>query len=116
MIDHVKDPHSTTHHHPPPPTSTVAHRWAVHKSQGAEYPVVVLALFSQAYMLLRRQVLYTAVTRASRLLIIVGSRRAYSMAVRNDEMARRYGHFLCHLRKDSLTIWRSAAHSELEPK
>lgn len=92
--------------------------WAltVHKSQGAEYPVVVLALFSQAYMLLRRQVLYTAVTRASRLLIVVGSRRAYSMAVRNDEMASRYGHFLSHLREDTLTIWKSPAHSAGEPK
>ena len=81
--------------------------WAltVHKSQGAEYPVVVLALFPQAFMLLRRQVLYTAVTRASRLLIVVGSRRAYSMAVRNDEMAQRYGHFINHMRGDLLTVW-----------
>lgn len=81
--------------------------WAltVHKSQGAEYPVVVLALFPSHYMLLKRQVLYTAITRAKSLLVIVGNQRAYGMAVRNDELARRYGHFLTHLRRGQLAIW-----------
>ena len=68
----------------------LAYAVSVHKSQGAEYPVVVLPLVTQHYMMLQRNLLYTAVTRAKRLCVLTGSRRAIGMAVRNDQVARRY--------------------------
>jgi exodeoxyribonuclease V alpha subunit len=63
---------------------------SVHKSQGAEYPCVVLPVITQHYMMLQRNLLYTAVTRARRLVIIVGTRRAIAIAVKNDKVARRH--------------------------
>ncbi len=70
----------------------LAHAYAVsiHKSQGSEYPVVVLSLSTQHYMMLQRSLLYTAVTRGKRLVIIVGSRRALGLAVKNADSKRRY--------------------------
>jgi exodeoxyribonuclease V alpha subunit len=68
----------------------LAYAVSVHKSQGAEYPVVVLPLVTQHYMMLQRNLLYTAVTRAKRLCVLTGSRRAIGIAVRNDQVARRY--------------------------
>jgi exodeoxyribonuclease V alpha subunit len=59
--------------------------WAstIHKSQGGEFPGVVVALHTQHYVLLQRRLLYTAISRARRLVVIVGSRQALGMAVRN---------------------------------
>ncbi|MFM8322509.1 MAG: ATP-dependent RecD-like DNA helicase [Chloroflexota bacterium] len=67
----------------------LAYAISVHKSQGAEFPAVVMPLVTQHYMMLQRNLLYTAVTRARRLCVLVGSRRAISIAVRNDQVARR---------------------------
>jgi exodeoxyribonuclease V alpha subunit len=61
----------------------------VHKSQGGEYPAVILPLFGEHHLMLRRNVLYTAVTRAQRLLVIVGTHKALHQAVRDDRMLRR---------------------------
>jgi exodeoxyribonuclease V alpha subunit len=63
----------------------LAHAFAisVHKSQGSEYPAVVIPLLTQHYMMLQRNLLYTAITRGKRLVVLVGSRRAVQMAVRN---------------------------------
>ncbi len=65
--------------------------WAstIHKAQGGEFPGVVVALHTQHYVLLRRTLLYTAVTRARRVAVIVGSRRALGMAVRDAASADR---------------------------
>jgi exodeoxyribonuclease V alpha subunit len=63
---------------------------SVHKSQGAEFPCVVMPLITQHYMMLQRNLLYTAVTRARQLCVLVGNRKAVAMAVRNDKVARRY--------------------------
>ncbi|HEX4423557.1 MAG TPA: ATP-dependent RecD-like DNA helicase [Kofleriaceae bacterium] len=70
----------------------LAHAYAVsiHKSQGSEYPAVVIPLVTQHYMMLQRSLLYTAVTRGKKLVVIVGSRRAVSLAVRNADAKRRY--------------------------
>jgi exodeoxyribonuclease V alpha subunit len=68
----------------------LAYAVSVHKAQGSEYPAVVLPLVTQHYMMLQRNLLYTAVTRARRLCVLVGSRKAINMAVRNDQVARRY--------------------------
>lgn len=61
----------------------------VHKSQGSEYPAVVLAFLSQQYMMLQRNVLYTAITRGKKLVVIVGSAKAIATAVRNKHVAQR---------------------------
>ena len=71
---------------------------SVHKAQGSEYPAVVLALLPRHYMLLQRNLLYTAVTRAQRLCVIVGSRRAIGMAVRNAKVARRWSNLAVRLK------------------
>ncbi len=71
-------------------TLVLAYAVSVHKSQGAEFPAVVMPLVMQHYMMLQRNLLYTAVTRARRLCVLVGSRRAIASAVRNNKVARRY--------------------------
>ena len=66
-----------------------AYAITVHKSQGSEFPVVVMPLLSQHYIMLQRNLLYTGMTRAKKLLILVGSRRALSIAVANDRPMQR---------------------------
>jgi exodeoxyribonuclease V alpha subunit len=70
----------------------IVHAYAisVHKSQGSEYPAVILPLLPQHYLLLQRNLIYTAVTRAKKLLVIVGSKKALATGVNNDKIARRY--------------------------
>ncbi len=63
---------------------------STHRSQGSEYPVVVMPLMTQHYMMLQRNLLYTAVTRAKRIVVLVGSRRAVHMAVQNNKVADRF--------------------------
>ncbi len=62
---------------------TLAYAVTVHKAQGSEYPAVLMPLLSSHFMMLQRNLLYTGMTRAKRLMILVGSKRAVSMAVRN---------------------------------
>jgi exodeoxyribonuclease V alpha subunit len=68
----------------------LAYAVSVHKAQGSEFPVVVIPLVMAHYLMLQRNLLYTAVTRAKQLCVLVGSRRALSIAVRNDKVANRY--------------------------
>jgi exodeoxyribonuclease V alpha subunit len=67
----------------------LAYAVTVHKSQGSEYPAIVLTLVNQHYMLLQRNLFYTAITRAKRLCVIVGQSRALEAAVRNNRVALR---------------------------
>ncbi|RMH44345.1 MAG: ATP-dependent RecD-like DNA helicase [Deltaproteobacteria bacterium] len=67
-----------------------AYAVSVHKAQGSEYPAVILPLVTQHYMMLQRNLLYTAITRGKRLVVLVGTRRAVAMAVRNDSMRQRW--------------------------
>jgi exodeoxyribonuclease V alpha subunit len=67
-----------------------AYAVSVHKSQGSEYPAVVMPLATQHFMMLQRSLLYTAVTRGKRLVVLVGSRRAVQLAVRNADAKKRY--------------------------
>ena len=62
----------------------------VHKSQGSEFPVVIFPLLTQHYIMLQRNLLYTGMTRAKKLLIIIGSRKALSMAINNINDEPRY--------------------------
>jgi len=64
---------------------TLAYAISVHKSQGSEYPAVILPLFTQHYALLQRNLLYTAITRGKQLVVIVGSTRAIDIALANDK-------------------------------
>ncbi len=68
----------------------LAYACSVHKAQGSEYPCVVMPVHTQHYVMLQRNLLYTAVTRAAKLLILVGDRRALGVAVRNDRQQERY--------------------------
>ena len=70
-----------------------AYAVSIHKSQGSEYPAVVIPLGTQHFMMLQRSLLYTAVTRGKRLVCIVGSRRAVGLAVRNADARQRYTWF-----------------------
>jgi exodeoxyribonuclease V alpha subunit len=62
----------------------------VHKSQGSEYPAVVIPVHTQHFMLLQRGLIYTAVTRGKKLVVMVGTRKALSLALRNAEVASRH--------------------------
>jgi len=68
----------------------LAYAVSVHKAQGSEFPVVVIPLVTAHYLMLQRNLLYTAVTRAKKLCVLVGSRRAIGIAVRNNQVARRF--------------------------
>ena len=69
---------------------TLAYAATIHKSQGSEYPVVVIPLHMSHYMMLHRSILYTAVTRGKKRVVLVGSRRALAMAIQNVRLERRY--------------------------
>ncbi|WP_370412909.1 ATP-dependent RecD-like DNA helicase [Streptomyces fradiae] len=70
----------------------LAHAYAVtiHRSQGSEYPAVVIPVTTSAWMMLQRNLLYTAVTRARKLVVLVGSRKAIAQAVRTVSAGRRF--------------------------
>lgn len=67
-----------------------AYAMTIHRSQGSEYPAVVIPLTTSAWMMLQRNLLYTAVTRAKQLVVLVGSRRALAAAVRTVGAGRRH--------------------------
>jgi exodeoxyribonuclease V alpha subunit len=67
----------------------LAYAITVHKSQGGEYPAVILPLLTQHYPMLQRNLLYTAVTRGRRQVVLVGSRKALAIAVANDRPTQR---------------------------
>lgn len=76
-----------------------AYAISVHKSQGSEYPVVVLPILTQHYMMLQRNLLYTAITRAKKMVVLVGMRKAIAIAVHNDKIAQRYSALAWRLKK-----------------
>jgi len=67
----------------------LAYATSVHKSQGSEYPAVVIPLHTSHYLLLHRSILYTAVTRGKKLVVLVGSKKALAMAIRNLRVEKR---------------------------
>jgi exodeoxyribonuclease V alpha subunit len=68
----------------------LAYAISIHKSQGSEYPAVVVPLLTQHYIMLQRNLLYTAITRARKLVVLVGSRKAMAIAIRNNKVQHRY--------------------------
>jgi exodeoxyribonuclease V alpha subunit len=75
-----------------------AYAISVHKSQGNEYPCVIAPVLTQHFVLLQRNLLYTAITRGRRLVILVGSKKALAIAVRNNKPAARYSRLQLLLR------------------
>jgi exodeoxyribonuclease V alpha subunit len=69
----------------------IVHAYAIsiHKAQGSEYPVVVIPVLTQHYLLLQRNLLYTGVTRARKMVVFVGTKQAIAMAVRNNKISSR---------------------------
>ncbi|MBN1516487.1 ATP-dependent RecD-like DNA helicase [Candidatus Sumerlaeota bacterium] len=68
----------------------LAYAITVHKSQGSEYPAVVIPIHTQHFVFLQRNLIYTAVTRGKKLVCLVGSKKALAMAVRNDQIQHRH--------------------------
>jgi exodeoxyribonuclease V alpha subunit len=69
---------------------THAYCISVHRAQGSEYPCIVMPVVTQHYMMLQRNLLYTAVTRAKKLVVLVGTRKAIAIAVNNNDVAQRW--------------------------
>jgi exodeoxyribonuclease V alpha subunit len=77
----------------------LAYTISIHKSQGSEYPVVIIPLLKQHFLLLQRNLVYTGITRARLKVYLVGSLDAYAMAVKNNEQQVRRTHLQARLRK-----------------
>jgi exodeoxyribonuclease V alpha subunit len=75
----------------------LAYAITIHKSQGSEFPAVVIPLAMQHYMLLQRNLVYTGVTRGKRLVVLVGQKKALATAVRNNRTERRFSGLLARL-------------------
>jgi len=68
----------------------LAYAISVHKSQGSEYPVVIIPVLTQHYMLLQRNLIYTVITRGKKLVILIGTKKALSIAINNNNPQKRY--------------------------
>ena len=67
-----------------------AYAVSIHKSQGSEYSAVVIPIMTQHYMMLQRNLLYTGITRGKKLVVLVGTKKALAIAVKNDKTRKRY--------------------------
>jgi exodeoxyribonuclease V alpha subunit len=67
-----------------------AYAVSIHKSQGSEYPAVVIPILTQHYILLQRNLLYTGVTRGKKLVVIIGTKKAMAIAIGNNKTQKRY--------------------------
>jgi exodeoxyribonuclease V alpha subunit len=83
-----------------------AYAFTIHKAQGSEYPAVVIALHHQHHIMLQRNLLYTAITRGQRLVVLVGSKRALARAVQNDTVRARYSLLASRLDPESAALIR----------
>jgi exodeoxyribonuclease V alpha subunit len=77
---------------------TMAYAISIHKSQGSEYPAVIVPLMTQHYVMLQRNLLYTAMTRGKELVILIGTRKALKIALKNDKPHRRLSSLTHRLR------------------
>ncbi|MFZ9824874.1 MAG: ATP-dependent DNA helicase, partial [Gemmataceae bacterium] len=81
----------------------LAYALTIHKSQGSEYPVVVLPLHTQHFLMLQRNLLYTAITRGKKLVVVVGTRKALEIAISRQDNRHRYTSLI-------LRLYQKAAH------
>ncbi len=68
----------------------LAYAISIHKSQGSEYPAVIVPILTQHYVMLQRNLIYTAVTRGKKLVVLVGSKKALAIGIKNDRVQKRY--------------------------
>ncbi|MBZ0168887.1 ATPase AAA [Candidatus Methylomirabilis lanthanidiphila] len=90
----------------------LAYAVTVHKSQGSEYPVVIIPIHTAHYVMLQRNLLYTAVTRGKRLAVLVGTKKALAIAVKNQKIQQRYTGLIARLQGSSQESALSLALSE----
>jgi exodeoxyribonuclease V alpha subunit len=76
---------------------SLAYAITIHKSQGSEFPAVVIPLATQQYLLLQRNLVYTGITRGKKLVVVVGQRKALAIAVRNNKTEQRFSGLLTRL-------------------
>jgi exodeoxyribonuclease V alpha subunit len=82
---HDPAPSGSDHHE-----LVLAYATTIHKSQGSEYPAVVIPLSTRLYPMLQRNLVYTGVTRGKRLVVLVGQRKALANAVKGSQVRRRW--------------------------
>jgi exodeoxyribonuclease V alpha subunit len=80
---------------------SLAYAITIHKSQGSEFPAVVIPLATQHYLLLQRNLVYTGVTRGKQLVMLVGQSKALSLAVKNNRTEQRFSGLLARLKMDT---------------
>ncbi|MBW2104217.1 MAG: ATP-binding domain-containing protein, partial [Deltaproteobacteria bacterium] len=78
-----------------------AYAVSIHKSQGSEYPAVIIPLLTQHFVMLQRNLIYTAVTRGRRLVVLVGSRKALAVGIGNNRSVERF----TGLRRRLVSTW-----------
>lgn len=83
---------------------TLSYATSVHKSQGSEHPVIIMPVITQHYLLLQRNLIYTGITRARKLVVLVGTRKALAIAVRNSRAEERYSYLGSRLRREGESI------------
>jgi exodeoxyribonuclease V alpha subunit len=79
----------------------LAYAITIHKSQGSEFPAVVIPLATQQYLLLQRNLVYTGITRGKQLVVVIGQRKALAIAVSNNKTERRFSGLLARLKAES---------------
>jgi exodeoxyribonuclease V alpha subunit len=79
---------------------SLAYAITIHKSQGSEFPAVIIPVATQHYLLLQRNLIYTAVTRGKQLVLLVGQQKALAMAVRNNRTDQRFSGLLARLKEE----------------
>ena len=77
----------------------LAYAISVHKSQGSEYPAIVMPVLTQHFLLLQRNLIYTAVSRGKRLVVLVGTKKALAMGIKNNKTHRRYTYLQQRIRQ-----------------
>jgi exodeoxyribonuclease V alpha subunit len=77
---------------------SLAYAITIHKSQGSEFPAVVIPLAMQQYLLLQRNLVYTGITRGKKLVVVIGQKKALALAVRNNRTQARYSGLLARMR------------------
>ena len=78
---------------------SLAYAITIHKSQGSEFPAVVIPVTTQHYMMLQRNLIYTGMTRGRSLVVLIGQKKALAMAVQNNKMTKRYSGLLERLKQ-----------------
>ena len=80
----------------------LAYAMSIHKSQGSEYPAVIVPIMTQHYAMLQRNLLYTASTRGKKLVVLMGTPKALEVALKNDRPQKRLSHLADRLRATGL--------------